>query len=415
MPLPAHLPRQEDILEPHGLTPEHVRIGEDVTEELELVEARLYVRRIVRPKYVLKKREEEGILVAELPTRPIERGAAGAGLLSSILIGKFVDHLPLYRQIEQFKREGVAIPSSTISDWVTQCCQLLSPLYDTLIRSVKQTGYIKADESPIKVQDRRKKGTTHQGYMWVYEAPLKKQIVFDYQVGRGREGPKKFLKAFTGYLQSDGYIAYECFGKDQGITRLCCMVHARREYTKALENDRQRAEHALAQIQLLYRIEDVIRECRDRREQHSGTLPAAVIARYRRMKASPVLNGLKEWMTRQLTEGQVLPRSPIGGAIAYSLKRWEELTRYITDGRLEPDNNSVENAIRALALGRKNFLFAGSHAAAQRIAMMYSFMATCKKNGVEPTRWMKDVLQRIPDHSANKLEELLPGNWTPRG
>lgn len=201
LPLPAHLPVEEIIIEPKEDTTGMVIIGKEITDELELTPAKLFIKRTIRPKYA---NPEQGVLVAELPSRPINKCIAGNGLLSQIMVDKFVDHLPYYRQIERFKREGVEIKASTVDGWQTAICKLLEPLYDELKKQVLGQGYLQADESPIKVLDRNKKGKTHHGYYWVYHSPIQKMLFFDYRQGRGREGPEALLKNFKGYLQTDG-------------------------------------------------------------------------------------------------------------------------------------------------------------------------------------------------------------------
>lgn len=230
MPLPSHLPVKEIVIEPEEDTTGMKCIGREVTDQLELVPAKLFIKRYIRPKYIKPENEDalnhKGI-IAELPTFPIEKGIAGPGLLAQIMIDKFVDHLPIYRQIERFKREGIKIPSSTINGWQEAVCKLLCPLYENLKHRVLSQGYIQADETPIQVLDKNKKGKTHQGYHWVYYSPLEKTVFFDYNKGRSREGPAKLLKNFTGYLQTDGYSVYDFFGAKKHITHLNCMAHAR--------------------------------------------------------------------------------------------------------------------------------------------------------------------------------------------
>jgi len=275
---------------------------------------------------------------------------------------------------------------------------LLDPLYEKLQEKVKQSTYLMADETPIPVLTKDKPGSTHKGFHWVYYSPLEKLVCFDYRKGRGRDGPLEFLEGFRGTLQTDGYSAYNEFEKHQGIILLACMAHARRKFEQALENDPQRAEYALAKMQDLYDIERKARELELSFDERK---------KLRQEESLPVLTELESWMKEQLSE--VLPQSAIGKAITYTLKLWKRLVRYADDGRWDIDNNLIENSIRPVALGRKNYLFAGSHEGAMRAAMMYSFLGTCKINNVEPLSWLKDVLTRIPDHSIHKLEELLPG------
>lgn len=402
--LPAHLPRQTETIEPERLVEGARKIGEAITEILEYNPGRLHVKRYVRIKYVQPGtgREEE-IVIGALPTLPIPQGNAGPGLLAHLLISKFVDHLPFYRQVKQFKREGVKIAESTINGWFNASCRLLEPLYEELCRKVQQADYIHGDETPIPVQSSEKKGATHTGYHWVYRAPRKQLVCFDYQKGRGREGPKTFLKNFKGALQTDGYTAYEIFDRHPDITMLGCMAHARRYFEKALGNDAERASYALTRIQELYAIERKCREMAFVPEQRYY---------YRRRYAKPILKNLEKWLKSNHPAGagygKVLPESAIGVAIAYTLKLWPRLRRYMQNGHWEIDNNPVENSIRPVALGRKNYLFAGSHRAAKQAAMMYSFFGTCKINNVEPFAWLKETLTKIPDCKVNDLEKLLP-------
>ena len=401
MPLPAHLPRKQLVLEPEGVdTSRWKRIGQEITEELDYVPCRLFVRQYVRPKYAHPS--GEGILIASLPERPIAKGMAGPALLSHIIASKFINHLPVYRQAQQFKREGVSLSASTLNDWVKASCQLLEPLYQVLRQQVLASDYLQVDESPIQVLDKDKKGSTHRGYHWVYNAVEQRLVLFDYRKGRGREGPAELLKDFCGYLQTDGYVVYEDFTNKPGLVLLGCMAHVRRKFVEAEKNDLPRAAYLLGQLQKLYALE--------RRKEEEQLSEQAFLA-LRQEHAVPLLQEMKAWLLENYQ--QVTPKSPIGQAIAYALPRWEKLSAYLLDGRLRIDNNLVENAIRPLALGRKNYLFAGSHEGAGRAAMIYSFMGSCKMHQINPQAWLTDVLERIALHPVNKLEELLPGSWKP--
>ncbi len=402
MKLPDHLRRERIILEPCQQVSGCKKIGEQITEELEYKPGELYVNQYIRPKYSCPVPGEDTatrIIIAELPTRPIDKCIAGPGLLAQIIIDKYVDHLPLNRQMERFSRGGVNLPITTITGWVSSVCHLIEPLEKALTEQVLQAGYLHADETPIKVLDKDKKGKSHKGWFWVYHDSIDKLVFFDYQPGRGRAGPENILKGFLGYIQSDGYDAYDHFDEKQGITQLHCMAHARRKFDEAKDNDKARAEYALGQIKLLYDIE---RECKemgyDERKQ------------IRVEKAVPILEELGKWMTWEYEQAPAL-KSAIKEALAYSIKRWDKLSRYTTDGKLNIDNNPVERSIRPVAIGRKNYLFCGSHEAAKRAAMLYSLMGTCKLHGINPYEWLKDVLMRIPDHPINRINELLPHNW----
>jgi transposase len=400
MKLPESLPREQVMIEPVEDVSGLKKIGEEVTEELELVEARLYVKQYVRPKYA--KQNGAGILIGELPARPIDKGMAGPGLLAQIVIDKYMDHLPLYRQMERFKRAGITLPDSTLGGWVSGVCKLLTPLYEAHQKVVLKTHYLHVDETPLKVLDKDKKGTTHRGYYRVYHNSHEKAVLFDYQMGRGREGPEGILKEFTGYLQTDGYGVYDSFEQRQGITLLNCMAHARRMFVEALNTDKARAEHVLEQMQQLYALEQSTKE---------KELSFEALALLRSKEAMPILQYLGQWMKEQYI--QVLPKSPIGKALAYSIERWEKLCIYTTNGMLQIDNNPVENQIRPVAVGRKNYLFAGSHEAAQRSAMLYSLLGTCKLHHLNPFDWLKAVLTKLPAHPINRIHELLPQNLKP--
>jgi len=399
--LPAHLPRDIVVIEPKEPTAGMRKIGEEITEELDYTPATLRVTRYVRPKYA--KPEGDGVLIGVLPSRPIEKGKAGPGLLARVTISKFVDHLPLYRQSKMLERQGVSIARSTLGDWVTAVCDILTPLFALQREKVLSASYLMVDETPIRVLDYHTKGKSRLGYHWVYYDPIGKGVLFDYRLGRGREGPKACLEKFSGLLQTDGWQAYEEFEGRKEIILLSCWAHARRNFTQALDNDPERAQYVLGKIQQLYQLE---RHARDENLTHDDRKTL------RQEHAKPVLKELETWLRHNhLT---TLPQSKIGKAIAYALKRWDKLQRYTEYGQVEIDNNLVENAIRPVALGRKNYLFAGSHEGARRAAMLYSLLATAKLHGTEPFAWLRDVLDRIADHPHKKLQDLLPENWQPK-
>lgn len=401
MKLPADLPREQIIIEPKEDVTGFKKIGEEVTEELEYRPGKFFVRQFIRPKYARPNHIEDkpGVVIGNLPARIIEKGIAGPGLLAQVMVDKFVDHLPLFRQNERFKRIGINFPASTMSDMVTQSCHELEVLYETHQQLVLSSGYLEGDETTIKVLDKDKKGKTHLGYYWVYRAPLENLVLFDYRPGRGGAGPKELLKDFKGYLQTDGYDVYDYFGNQEGITLVGCMAHARRKFHEALPNDKQRAEYVLTLMQKLY---DTERKAKNENLMHEQRYEL------RQQESLPVLNELAQWMKEQYA---ATPGSSIGKAIAYSLRRWDKLCLYTTDGKLQIDNNLVENSIRPIAIGRKNYLFAGSHQAAQRAAMLYTLFGTCKINNINPYDWLKDVFTRLPTHPINKIAELLPHRW----
>lgn len=397
--LPAHLPRKREVIEPEELPEGAKKIGETITEVLEYTPSNIFVRQIIRPKYVVSQDDEKTqIVTAALPSLPIPKGNAGASLLAHILISKFVDHLPFYRQAQIFKRQQLTISESTIGGWFNASCRLLEPLYETLKNKMLSTDYLMADETPIPVQTRDKPGATHKGYHWVYYDPGNKLVLFDYQKTRGREGPDELLKNFVGFLQTDAYTAYNNLRNRANIIQMACMAHARRKFEHALNNDPALATEALVMFGKLYEIE------RDAREQN---LSHDDIKALRQEKSLPVLLQMEAWLKEKMN--LVLPKSAIGQAIAYTLALWPRLTRYIEQGRFNIDNNLTENSIRPVALGRKNYMFAGSHAAAQHAAIVYSLLATCKINNVEPFEWLSKTLSQISDHPVNQLHKLLPG------
>lgn len=396
--LPSHLPVEEIEIYPPGDLTQMVCIGKEITEELECIPEKFYIKRYIRYKYAAKNKE--GVLIGELPERIIDKGIPGAGLLATILVDKYMDHLPLYRQRQRFLREKIPIPSTTLEGWTKAALERLEILYDHLLEDTKLKGYLQADETPIKVLESDKKGACHQGYYWVYHNPIDKTVLFDYQPTRGAKGAEKILHGFKGYLQTDGYGVYEKLGKQKGVVHLACMAHARREFERALDNDKARAEKALTYIQQLYAVEAQCRENKCNPEMRK---------QIRLEKSLPVLNDFGKWITEEVKH--TFPKSQIGKAMRYSIQRWDALCAYLCDGILEIDNNLVENAIRPIALGRKNYLFAGSHQAAQRAAMIYSFFAICKKHEVNPYQWLKYTLENIMRINHKNIKDLYPQNF----
>lgn len=398
MALPSHLPVVETIIEPSEDTTGMICIGKEVTEELDYTPATLRINRLIRPTYITKE-DETGVqhqVIAEL-NRPIPKCIASAALLSMIFTDKYLYHLPLHRILKRIAQMGVPLPASTLASWVKLGAQLLQPLYAVHRLYVFREIYQMIDESPIKVQDGEKPGICHQGYMWVRYAPLSKSVLFEYYKSRSTNGPIDDLDTFKGYVQTDGYSGYTYLASLQGITHLSCWAHARRYFEKALGNDKQKAEHVLRLIQLLYAIEALARE---------GEMSHSDRHTLRLEKSLPIINEIGAYIHQH--RSNVTPQSPIGKAFDYCAKRWVSLQNYLTNGILEIDSNLVENSIRPLALGRKNYLFAGSHDAAKDIAMFYSFLATCTKNNIDPQKWLTYVIRNINDTKNTQLKYLLP-------
>ena len=398
--LPEHLPVNEIIIEPEEDTEGLVKIGEEVTETLEYTPASLIKRRTIRPKYA--KADGNGVIIGSLPSRPIEKSIAEASLLAYILVSKFVDHLPLYRLIQKFSREYSWNPAeSTLCGWVDGSCKLLDPLYNKLKQKILSSDYIQADESPIKVLDKDKVRSTHQGYQWVYHSPLDNLVLFDYRKGRGQHGPKEILADYNGYLQCDGYNVYDKIGQQKGITLVGCLAHARRKFFDAQDNDAKRAKYALNLFAKIYKLDKEINQ------EYIDDNPG--IQKQRLEKIKPLLEDIKTWIEQESLK--ILPKSAIGKAMTYYLNQYSKLEAILLDPTIKLDNNLIENKIRPLALGRKNYLFAGSHRSAQNIAMIYSFFASCKANDVNPYEWLKDILEKLPDWNIQNLDQLLPDQW----
>ncbi len=405
-PLPAHLPRQQVIYD----VPESAktcaccgkkkeRIGEETTEEVDFQPASVIVREIVRPKYACKSCGD-GVVIAPLPSRPIEKGRPGPGLLAQVCIAKYVDHLPLHRQMGIFKRSGVDIPKSTMVDWVRGVYELLYPITRVMKYQILQSFCVKSDDTPIKVQTDEKKHKTHQGAIWTYIGMDCGQVMFEYTPHRNKEGPQNFLYNYQGYLQADAYAGYDVCFKPGKIIEVGCWAHARRNFYDALTSDKILAEEMLDKIKPLFAVESAAKE---------AGLDAKGVYEKRQRESRPILDDIKAWLDTQ--KARVLPKSPIGEAITYALNQWEALNRYLEDGRLDIDNNASERAIRAVAIGRKNWLFAGSHEGAKRTALIYSLVGSCRLLKIDPFEYLRDVIDRTADHPMKRIEELTPWGW----
>lgn len=413
--LPEHLPVEETIIEPEEDTTDMTHIGDEITETIDYEPGRLVKKRYIRRKYARKKELEpesndssenntSEVVIGQLPERPIPKSIAEAGLLAYLFVAKYVDHLPFYRQRQQLKRNyDWVLHQSTLNDWFAACCTLIDPLYEVLIEKALDTDYLQADESPIKVQDSKKKGKTHQGYMWVYRNHLTGLVLFDYRKGRGMDGPQERLENFRGTLQCDGYKVYESIAakRKEGVIELVsCLAHIRRKFYDAQNHYPELADYALKLIRSLYMLE--------RRYREEGLEPKQIASR-RKKEAAPLLDELIKWVNKN--QPRHLSKGPIGKALVYAKGQLPKLKPYLEDGRIQIDNNLIENQIRPLALGRKNYLFAGSHKGAQRAAMMYSFFASCKTMDVNPLHWLRDTLKKIPTTKIGDLDTLLPHNY----
>jgi transposase len=409
-PLPADLPREVVTHMPeHGCCPDCGgalrQFGEDVSEQLERVPATFKVIRHVRPKFACNRCER--VVEAAAPSRPIERGLAGPALLAHVLMSKYGHHLPLYRQAEIYAREGVELDRSTLAGWVGQVSELLAPLVNALREHVMAAEKLHADDTPVPVLAPGN-GKTKTGRLWTYvrdERPAGEStppaVWFAYSEDRKGEHPRRHLANFTGALEADAYAGFHHLYGQGRIYEVACWAHARRKFHEIHDlHASPTTTAALARIGALYGIEDEIRG-----------KPAELRCEVRQSRARPLVDELQKWMEKALR--QLSPKSETAAAIRYSLSRWRALTRYIDDGRLEIDNNPAERALRVVALGRKNYLFAGSDAGGERAAAIYSLVGSAKLNGLDPELYLHTVLGQIADHPVNRIADLLPWNLAP--
>ena len=406
-PLPEHLPREvhthlpaEDACPDCG--GELRKLGEDVSEILERVPATYKVIRHVRVKMACSKCDV--IVQTPAPSRPIERGLAGPNLLAHVLVSKYADHLPLYRQSEIFAREGIDLDRSTLADWVGAASYLLAPLIDQIRKHVLAADKIHADDTPIPVLAPGM-GKTKTARLWTYVRddrpagqPMPPAVWFAYTPDRKGEHPRRHLNHFTGILQADGYAGFHHLYEGGRIVEAACWAHVRRKfYDIQVANGSAIATEAVHRIGALYDIE---REIRGK--------PAELRCQIRQARAAPLIEELHRWLNTTLTK--LSRKSDTAAAIRYALSRWRALTRYLDDGRIEMDNSAAERALRTVALGRKNFLFCGSDAGGERAAAIYSLLGTAKLNGLDPELYLRRVLEQIADHPINRIHELLPWN-----
>jgi transposase len=403
MTLPEELRREEIVIEPSESTEGCTKIDGEVTEVLEVVPASFYVKRYIPPKYA--RPNGEGILIGTLPDRVIEKGIPPELVIAQMTVDKYVFGMPLHRQIDKYSKMGVRIPASTTSDWILSGWEQLRPPWELLRLIVTHQKYLQVDETPIKILDRDRnpgshRGGVHQGYIWLYHAPVDRLVLFYYRKGRDKSGPKEMLADFKGIIQTDGHRVYDSlYGNHPDIHLTFCMAHARRYFVDALKDDEEQVNYVLDEIQKLYLLEGQMRDEAMGWEQRT---------QLRKKHAEPILESLGKW----LEEGQYSYRlkSPMGKALAYAYTRWSGLGAYLLHGQMEIDNNPVENAVRQLAVGRKAYLFAGSHQDAEMNEAMYSFMASCKKNNINEFDWLKGVFERIQSHKQKDLYQLLPSN-----
>ena len=394
-----------------NLKDEYVEIGTDESSRLEHIAAKTYIKKTVIHKVMLKSDsnnktpEDRRIICARLPLAPVNRCMAGASVLADIIIGKFMYHLPFYRQIQQYKESGITISDSTMGGWYEAAVEKLKLLYDILRQHILQSEYIQIDESVLPVID-SEKHKARKGYEWCVRDAIRGAVMFYYDRGsRGGKVAREILGAYKGAVQCDGYDAYDQFEKNDNITVYGCWAHARRKFVDALNENNRLATEALCFIRKIYKVES---------DANKAGLNADERKEQRLKISYPTIRLFETWMKE--TYLKVLPNSKMGDAIEYTYSLLPRLSRYVNDGRINIDNNLIENAIRPLALGRKNYLFCGNDASAYRAAIVYSLISTCKAVDVDPRTWMEDVLRKIPYYQRDQrdLAELLPFNWKNR-
>jgi transposase len=399
-PLPAHLPRRRvEIDVPEGekrcaCGHSKTRIGESVAEKLEYQPASFVVIETVRAKYACPHCHE-GVVAAPAPPQAIEKSLAGEGLLAHVVVSKYVDHTPLHRLAGIFAREGVDLSRTTLCDWVADVARALAPIDQQLRREITAASYLQTDDTTITVLDER--GGSFKGRLWTYLDPLARQVVFDATPTHDRDGPATFLAPFVGKLQADAYAGYDALYANGHVLEIGCWAHGRRRFVEAFLTDGS-AARMVALIQQLYQVEHT---CADLAPERRRAV--------RQEQSSPLLAKIDA--LRQDLARTVLPKSPLGDAVRYLTNQWPALQRFVEDGRLAIDNNRAENQLRVVAVGRKNWLFAGSFEGARRAALLYSLVQSCKLLDVSPFDYLKDVLMRVATHPQHRIAQLTPRGW----
>jgi transposase len=406
-PLPESLPREECHIYPDNIDLEKwTELEPEVTEVLEREPSRWYVRRIIRHKYVLKDKSldvEKQIITAPMPVLPIAKSYAGATILADIHIDKYVYHLPFYRQIQIFLQQGISIAPATINGWYKDVADLMRPSYYRLMELVLSSDYIQSDETTIPIINNEKHKAI-KGYIWMVRAVMRDLVFFHYDHGsRAQKVALQLFKDYQGVIQTDGYAVYDIYENKKGVLPIGCWAHCRRRFSESLKEDEARASYALEQIGLLYDVE---------RRADQEQLSYEERANLRSRLSYPIMVAFEKWLVNEYPK--VLPKGRIGQAIKYTYGIYHKLTRYHLDGRLRIDNNLAENAVRGIALGRKNWLFCGNHEAAENAAIMYSMLGCCKASGVNFRDWLIFFLNNVHSYDndySKDLAELLPHNY----
>jgi transposase len=408
-PLPAHLPREQrlyELSEEERCCPDcgalRQEIGRQTSEQLDYVPASYKVIEHARVKYACRHCQDQ-VAIAPKPPQPVEKGLPAAGLLAQVVLAKYGDHAPLYRQEDISARHGLVLRRSTLCDWVAAAADLAAPLYTRMADLVKESRVLHADDTPVKLLDPLL-GQTLEARFWAYVGDgAHRYCVYDFTESRKRDGPAKFLASYEGYLQADAYGGYDGIFTASGgkIIEVACWAHCRRYWWEAIATDSRRAHEALSFIARLYQVEEAGR-------QHAREARRAL----RQEHALPVLGALRHWLDESCA--RVLPKSPIGKAATYTLNQWDALMRYTEDGDLAIDNNISERTVKVLAMGRKAWLFVGSPRGGQRAAILFSLIASAKASQVEPWAWLRDIFDRLPlinTDDVEQLDALLPDLW----
>lgn len=400
--IPDSVQREEVVIDPEEVKADpdsYVYIGEEVTEQLDVVATPYILRVTRRRKFKSKTDRQRPPLLAPAPASLLSGSLLGPGLATDIAIRKYVDHLPLARQEKILRRYGIVIPRQTLCDWVGVIAGWLRPIYEAMRKEMRLRRYLQVDESPIRYC-RAEGGGSRQGYVWVFHDPGG-DVLFEWHLGRGSKCLEGMLDKFFGILQCDGHTAYPSYADGrEGVVLAGCWAHARRNFFEALNEAPGLARWFLHQIGLLYQVET------DLRARRAGpSLRQAVRAAQSRM----ILRRIKKTLVLKLA--QHLPKTRMGEAIGYALNQWDKLIVYVENGEVEIDNNLVENAIRPTAVGKKNWLFFGSPKAGQRSAIIYSILESCKRRGIDPAAYLRDVLARLPTMKNTEVAQLTPANW----
>jgi len=406
-PLPEELPHKIIELYPEGYTKEEWTVlGEPETSEHLIFTPGSFTIEVEK-RYTAIRNSDSRIETAPVPLHPIAKSYASPSLLAELIIGKYVDHLPFYRQIEMFKRMGVTLPAATVNDWFFEVADLMRPLYSRIRELVLASDYVQCDETTVPIV-KEEKHRTVKGYLWDVRAVMQKLLFFHYDHGsRSQKVALALFHEYKGALQTDGYGVYEAFENKKDILLLGCWVHARRYFERALNNDKERAEYGIAQISKLYSVE---------KEADDQNLSYEERAELRKRIAYPIMRAFEQWMINESLK--VMPKSAIGKAIAYTYKIFYRLTRYHLDGRYLPDNNLIENSVRPIAIGRKNYLFCGNDDAAEDAAIIYTMMGCCKETGADFRKWTNYFLTHIHEYDndlSKPLDDFLPAVLMNRG